>query len=368
MKNDVWVEVDLLALKHNFMQVKSHLADNVMVMAVVKGNGFGHGYVEPSRIFVKAGADMLAVTRLEEALTIRNAGINTPILLFAPIQPDNAETAIGYDIEMTATNITLVNAISDAAARLGKTAKIHVKVDTGMGRLGLSPNDVLNFCKSIQQLPSIKISGIYTHFATAADKHLDAAREQYRKFDSVLQNLRRSGVNYGLSHAANSSAILRMPETQLDMVRPGTLLYGQYPSSFVPHSLDLKPTWRLKANVCEIKQLKKGARVGYGGEYKAKHDIKTAVIPIGYADGFTMAAEGPIYRQNPLKFWAKKIRRSLKVEINGRKVPVIGRVAMQMCIVDVSSLPQINVGDEATAPAMRIPTSPLLPRVYLEHF
>ena len=367
MVHDVWVEVDLSALRHNLQQIRSAVAENVAIMAVVKGNGFGHGYVEPARAFLDAGADALAVTRLEEALIIRKAGITTPILLFAPIQPDNAEIAIDADLEMTVASIPLVQAISKAAIKLGQTAKIHVKVDTGMGRLGLSPNDVAGFFEAIESVPGIIVAGIFTHFATAADANIEACREQYRCFDSVLQNLRRSGIDYGKSHAANSAAILRLPETHLDMVRPGTLLYGQYPSQSVPR-IDLKPTWQLKARICEIRQISKGLDISYGAEYTTKRNTTTAVIPIGYADGFTLAPEGPVYRQSVIKFLAKKIKRSLNVDINGRKVQVIGRVAMQMAVLDVTNVPDIKVGDEVIVPAMRIPTSPLIPRIYLESF
>lgn len=365
MLHDVWVEVDTAALKHNLKQVRGVLGDSVKLMAVVKGNGFGHGYVEPSRAFVNAGADALAVTRLDEAMPIREAGITAPMLLFAPIQPENAEIALDADLELTVASLPLVQAISTAATKLGKTARIHVKVDSGMGRLGLMPDEVPAFFEAISGLSGIDVAGIYTHFASSTDADLTAAKQQLSRFKQVLAVLDASGVNYGTAHAANSAATLRLPESHFGMVRTGTILYGQYPSQNVPHSLDLRPTWKLKARICEIREMPAGSKIGYGAEFSTKRPTRTAIIPIGFSDGFTLIPEGPVYRQNPLTFAARKMRRALSVDINGRKAPVLGRVAMQMTVVDVMGIEGVKVGDEVIVPAMRIPTNPLVPRVYL---
>ena len=366
MVHDVWVEVDLAALKHNFAQVKSAVDSRVKVMAVIKGNGFGHGYVEPARAFVEAGADMLAVTRLDEALLIREAGIDSPILLFAPIQPANAEAAVEAELDMTVASLPLSQAISAAAHKLGKTARIWIKVDSGMGRLGLFPDETRRFFDDIHGLPGLAVAGIYTHFASSADADLTASRRQLQIFASLLNDLKNAGIDYGTASAANSSAILRMPDAHFDMVRSGTLLYGQYPSANVPHTLDLKSTWTLKARIAEIRSLPKETAVGYGGEYITRRQTKAAIIPIGYADGFALAPEGPTYRQSIIKFAVKKMRWAPSVRIGGTKAPVLGRVAMQMIVVDITDIPNVNVGDEAVVPALRIPTSPLIPRVYVD--
>lgn len=364
MVHDIWVEVDLSALKHNLQQVKNAIGSGVKVCAVVKGNGFGHGYVEPAKAFIEAGADALAVTRLDEALILRDAGVTAPILLFAPIQKENASTAVEADLEMTVSDIELAKAISQSAQQPEKTARIHIKIDTGMGRLGVSTDKAIRLIEEIKVLPNVIIAGVYTHCATAAEQSILKAQAQITAFDQVLNALKSKGIDYGLAHAANSAAILRMQEAHLDLVRPGTLLYGQYPSQFVPHSLDLKPTWKLKARVCEIKELPAGSPIGYGGEFITKRVTKTAVIPIGWADGFTLAPEGPVYRQSLLKFAARKMKRRLAVELRGKKAPVIGRVAMQMTVIDVTDIASAQVGDEVIIPAMRIPTSALIPRVY----
>lgn len=366
MVPDVWVEVNISALKHNLKQVRDILPENVKLLAVVKSNGFGHGYVEPSRAFIDAGADALAVTRLDEAIQLRTAGITAPILLFAPIQPENAEVAIEADLQMTVTSVSLVKTISAVAVTLSKTAQIHVKVDTGMGRLGLPPSEVFDFFNAIRDLPGIEVVGIYTHYASAAEQNLAPSQMQCQRFISLLNTLKQSKVNYGIAHSANSAAILRMPDSHLDMVRSGTLLYGQYPSQHVPHKLDLKQTWKLKARICEVKKLPKGSPVGYGAELITRRDSTVAIVPVGYADGFTLVPEGPVYRQSILKFAARKARRSLTLELRGKRVPVIGRVAMQMMAIDVTDIPDAHVGDEVTIPALRIPTSALIPRVYVD--
>ncbi len=364
--HDVWVEVDLSALKHNLRQVQSLITDKTSIMAVVKANGFGHGYVEPAKAFLEAGAASLGVTRLDEALILRNAGIDAPVLLFAPIQPQNVETAVEADLQITVTEPALAKAVSEAAIKLNRTALVHVKVDTGMGRLGVFPDDVPKLFDALRALPNLEIAGIYTHFAAATEPDLTPARKQLDTFAGIIRRLQEAGITYGAAHAANSAAFLRMPESHLDMIRPGTVLYGQYPSQAVPRSLDLRNTWHLKARICDIRQLPAGTAVGYGAEYKTARPTRAAVVPIGFADGFTLAPEGPIYRQSPLHFAARKWRRKLAVQIGGNSAPVIGRVAMQIIMVDVTDIPGARTGDEVVVPAMRIPASAMLPRVYRE--
>lgn len=364
--HDVWVEVNLAALKHNFAQVRSAVPETTRVMAVVKGNGFGHGYEGPARAFTEAGADYLGVTRLDEALIIRQAGIITPILLFAPIQPGNAEAAIEANLDLTVTSEPLARAISEAAQKQNKTARVWIKIDTGMGRLGVLPAEALALLQGVRDLPRIETAGVYTHFASAIEADLAPTREQLRVFVDLLASLRAAEVDYGAASAANSAAILRLPESHLNIVRPGTLLYGQYPSQHVPHTLDLKPTWKLKARVCDVREVPKGTKIGYGSEFTTSRPTKTAVIPIGYAEGFTMVPEGPLFRQNLLKLAVKRMKRSLAVTIRGRKFPVLGRLAMQMTVVDVTDMPEIQAGEEVTIPSLRIPTSPLIPRVCVE--
>lgn len=366
IKHDVWVEVDLSALKHNLGQVRSIIPETTKIMAVVKGNGFGHGYVEPARAFVEAGADCLAVTRLDEALSLREGGITAPVLLFAPILPENAEAAVEADLDLTVTTLDLATAISSAAQKQGRMARVWIKIDTGMGRIGVMPDDAPSLFSEIRKLQGITITGTYTHFAAATERDLAPTKAQLFEFINTLATLTECDITYGLCSAANSAAILRLPESHLDIARPGTLLYGQYPSQHVPRSLDPKPTWKLKARVCAVRNLPKGSTIGYGSEFRTGRITTTAVVPVGFADGYTLAPDGPIYRQSLLKFAARKMKRSPSMEVRGKRAPVLGRVAMQMTVLDVTDIPGVQVGDEVTVPAMRIPTSSLIPRVYVQ--
>ena len=365
MINDAWVEVDLKALRHNLLEVRSLISPYVKVMAVVKGNGFGHGYGETSRAFVGAGAEYLGVTRLEEAFPIRQAGVMVRTLLFAPIQPENADDAMSLNLDMTVDSVLLAHAISKAAVRRNEIARVHIKVDTGMTRLGVSPEEFPAIYETIRGLPGIKVAGVYTHFGRATDPDISHSVKQNERFNRIFHQLKMEELDPPIVHAANSAACLRMPETRYNMVRIGTLLYGQYPAGEVPRKLILEPTWKLKSRIASIRTVPAGVSIGYGAEFTTTRPTRIAVVPIGFADGFTMTAEGPVYRQSPIQFTARKMRRSLHLEVNGKQVPVLGRVSMQLTVIDVSDCLEISIGDEVTVPAMRLATNPYLPRVYI---
>jgi alanine racemase len=365
MVNDVWVEVDLNALRHNLLQVRSLLSPNIKIMAVVKGFGFGHGIAQPARAFVGAGAEYLGVTRLEEALPIREANIQIRTLVFAPIQPANADYALSLNLDLTVESLTLAQAISAAAVRRGDVARVHIKVDTGMTRLGVLPDEFPSIFGAIRRLPGISVAGVYTHFGSATDPDANITQHQIERFTPIHHRLRMEELDPPIVHAANSAAFLRFPEARYNMVRIGTLLYGQYPAGDAPQKLLLQPTWKLKARIASVKTVPAGSRVGYGGEYITTRVSRLAIVPLGYADGFTMAPEGPIYRQSPARFIAKKMSRALNVELHRQQVPVVGRVSMQMTTIDVTDCLEVAVGDEVTLPALRLAANPLIPRVYI---
>lgn len=363
-----WVEVKSSALEHNVRQVRELVSDSVRIMAVVKADAYGHGAVESSRVLLSAGANVLAVTRLEEALELRRGGIDSPTLVFNSTLPEFAKDTVEAHLEQTVCTFELAEALSRAAKDQGKVARVHVKIDTGMGRLGILHQDAVEFVRLLTQLPNIQIAGIYTHFATALERDLSATRDQLRRFLQAVEAIRCAGLPTGLIHAANSAAMIRLPESRLDMVRPGTVLYGQYPSRFVPRDLDLEETWRLKTRISFLKRLPKGFPVGYGAEHITRRESVIAVLPVGYADGLTMAPESVIRRQmSLLRRFVGRIRREpgFSVTIRGKKAPVVGRIAMQMCSVDVTDVPGVEIGDEVTVPARRIATSPRIPRIYI---
>lgn len=364
-----WVEVNLNALRHNLAEVRKLVGSAVKIMAVVKADAYGHGLAETAKAF--AEADYLGTTTLEEGIELRKAGITIPILVFSPLLPDQMEPALTADLDQTVCDLVLPKELSAAAEKLGKPARIHVKVDTGMGRLGIAPEDCPDFMYRLLGLPAIEVAGIYTHFANAGSNDLVHAREQNARFSALVTHLREREIPTGLAHAANSAAILNMPDSRYDMVRPGTILYGQYP----PHTnggirLDLKETWCLKTRVVALRKLPAGIKVGYGSEFTTSQDTLAAVLPIGYSDGFTIIPESVARREaQPLRTIAKKmlgVAKAPQVIVREKKASVIGRVSMQMCSVDVTDIPGVQVGDEVIVPARRTTTSSRIARLYIK--
>ena len=364
-----WAEVHLGALKHNLAQVRGLVGPSVKIMAVVKANAYGHGAVEASKAFIEAGAEYLGVTTLEEALELRAGGISTPTLIFSPLLPDQFEAALTNDLEQTICSPEMAELLSKTAVKLEKKARVHVKVDTGMHRLGVIMGEAPEFMRRLLDLPGVEIAGTYTHFANAGAKDLSHARGQDDTFADMADLLDSQGISGGLYHAANSAAVLNLPESRYEMVRPGTILYGQYPTRFVERKLDLQDTWQLKTRVVGMQVIPAGGKVGYGSEFIARKVTTAAVLPIGYADGFTLLPQSLAQRVHPLKAVAGKIlgRTGIPhVIIKGRQAPVIGRVSMQMCSVDVTDIPGIEIGEEVIVPSRRVTTSSRIPRVYVE--
>ncbi len=367
---DAWVSVSRSALGHNFHAVRSLLAQGTdkppRIIAVVKANAFGHGAGETARIFQDAGADFFAVTTPGEAMELRAAGITGRILVFLPPLPEQVGALLAADLELTVGDAASLDAVADKARAAGLTASVHLKVDTGMGRLGALPSEALAMAQKIADAPSLRFAGIYTHFARALEKDETATRRQFDEFDRVLRGLERAGIDPGLRHCANSAALVRFPDLRLDAVRPGTILYGQYPSGAVPRALDLRETWRMQARVVAVRHVPKGTAVGYGGEYVTRRPTTLAVLPVGYADGFTVVPASVASGWRGLKNWLRPA--PITVTVRGRRAPVIGRVAMQICTADVTDIPDVSVGDVVTVPARRITAGARLPRLYEDQF
>jgi alanine racemase len=252
--------------------------------------------------------------------------------------------------------------IAAAARRTGKTARVHLKVDTGMGRVGVLPPEALPLAQKIAATPGLSLAGVYTHFARALERDPAPTLRQFEAFQAVLKDLAGAGVDPGLRHCANSAATLRFPEMRLDAVRPGTILYGQYPSAAVPRALGLKDGWRMQARVVAVRDVPARSPIGYGGEFVTKRPTRLAILSIGYADGFTVAPASTASGWRGLK--ALLHPTSLSVTLRGARAPVIGRVSMQVCTLDVTDVPGVAPGDVATVPARRITASARLPRVY----
>jgi alanine racemase len=366
-QHSAWVEINLGAIRHNIQQIRSVIAENTRLMAVVKADAYGHGLVGTARAMVDAGVDALAVTRLDEATALRGAGIESSILVFESIQPDAAASAVALGVELTVCTPELVDALGTAAVSAHKTVKVHLKVDTGMGRLGVLPADAAAMARKIAAVEGVVQAGTYTHFATSSEKDMSPTQHQLLRFKVAVESIKLAFLDPGIVHAANSAAILRLVESHFDMVRPGTILYGQYPSRWVPRVLDLHDTWQLKSRISFVKTVPAGFSIGYGAEYVTRREARIAVIPIGWADGLTLTPES-VARRSTLRLTASRLLRKppLWVKVRGWLAPVVGRVAMQMCSIDVTGMPLVDVGDEVIIPSRRVTTSPALPRVYVD--
>ncbi len=361
-----WIEVSRAALRSNFGAVKTLAGEGVQTIAVVKANAFGHGAGEAAQAFQDAGADFFAVTTASEAIELRDAGITGRILVFLPPLPDQIPALLEAECDLTVCDAETITAVAAAAARLGVTAAVQLKVDTGMGRLGALPGDALAAARQISGSPGLRLAGVYTHFARALEKDEAATRKQFAVFQGVLDELEKRGIAPGLRHCANSAALVRFPEMRLDAVRPGTILYGQYPSAAVPRTLKLEETWRMRTRIVAVRALPAGRAVGYGGEFTTRRASKIAVLPVGYADGFTVAPQSAAKGLRGLRQWLRPA--PVTVTVRGQRAPVVGRVAMQTCTVDVTDVPGVAAGDVVQIPMRRLTASARLPRVFLDRF
>lgn len=331
MGRPVWAEIDLEALSHNVREICWVAGPRVQVMAVVKANGYGHGLEPVSQTALYSGATWLGVALLQEAVLLREKGIKAPIVVLGYTPEKDFKEVVARDVSQTIFTWEGGLTLAATAHRLGKKARVHIKIDTGMGRLGfLLGKDAVETITRLSRLPGLEIEGIYTHFATADEADKGYTEEQFLKFQWVLKQLAARGVYIRWRHCANSAAILDLPYTHLDLVRPGITLYGLYPSPVVCRDLvTLKPVMSLKARVVYVKEVPPGTCISYGKTYVTKKRTKVAIIPIGYADGYS-----------------RLLSNKSEVLVKGQRAPVIGRVCMDQLIVDVGHVPGVVQGDE----------------------
>jgi len=323
------VEIDLGAIAHNIQQISQKIKDSARIMAVVKADGYGHGAVEVARVALKNGVDFLAVSSPEEGVKLREAKINAPILILSPALPESAEVIVKYDLIQTVCTEDLAIALSTEAQKFSKVIKIHVKIDTGMDRIGVFPEDAGRFIKKISKLKGIKLEGIFTHFSEADKKDKTFTLSQINKFKKVVDSLEREGIFIPLKHMANSAAVLDLPFSYLNLVRPGIIIYGLYPSGEVTKTINLKPAMSFKTYVVYIKTFPAGTYIGYRRSFTTKRKSTIAVLPVGYTDGYSRA-----------------LSNRGQVLIKGKRAPVVGKICMNITLIDVSHIPGVKVGDE----------------------
>ena len=336
MERRTWAEINLDALEHNIRQVRRITNPKAQIMAVVKADAYGHGVAECAELLLENGADRLGVATLNEAIELRRLFYDVPILILGSSLESETDELVKNDITPNVYMTEFAKALSDSAVKQKKTVKVHIKLDTGMSRIGFPVGDgdnsvIIEDIIAISKLPNLEIEGIFSHFATSDEVDTQYTHLQFKRFMSVCDTLNERGLEIPIKHICNSAGIMMYPEYHLDMVRPGVILYGMYPSNDVDKSkLDLKYVMSLKSIITYVKEIEPGRGVSYGKEYIANNVAKIATVPIGYADGY-------------LRALAKKA----KIAVGEKLFPIAGRICMDQCMIDVSDVNNINRGDEA---------------------
>ncbi len=367
MINDIWVEVNKEGLVHNFRTLRNFVNKETKFCCVLKANAYGHDLVQTAKLLSQENVDYFGLTHLDEALLLRNNNINTPILLFMPVTESRIKEAINFNIDLTCASMFDAQNIVKVAENINRDAHIHIKIETGMGRLGVLQSEVYDLFDYIKEHPRLKVVATYTHFTHSGDINIKYTLNQFKLFQNITNLLKKRQYDIGFLHCANSAATLRFPQMQLDMVRCGTVLFGQFPSIYSKTGgVELKPTWTLKARVVAVRELPSGSTVGYGSEFTTTRPTKTAVVACGFAHGYTLVPESIIYRIEIFRYILKKYFRKQFLTINGKQYPVIGRVSMQMTVLDITDAKEeIKVNDEVVIPCMRLPANSLIPRIFI---
>jgi len=321
--------IDLDALAHNLAVVRAQVGEQVDILGVVKADAYGHGAAVVSRELMRQGAFGLGVARVEEGLELRETGIQAPILVLGGIFPEQAPQTVAGDLEVVVWSLPVVRALGAAARAAGKRARIHIKVDTGMGRLGLLPDQVVPAAVQMAREPGVKIAGVLTHLACADDPDKSYTEHQVSLFQKTADAVRAQGIRIPRRHAANSAAVLDGPRGCFEMVRPGIMLYGSYPSPQMIQRIPLCPVMTWKTRVLHLQDLPAGSDISYGGTFRTERPSRIATLPVGYADGFN-----------------RLLSNRWNVLVRGKKAPLVGRVCMDLIMIDGTDIPGIQVEDE----------------------
>jgi alanine racemase len=324
-----WTEIDLGKLRRNLQLIRGELPKQAHLMAVVKDEAYGHGALDVARVAVEEGAWGFGLSTLEEAMTLRDAGINAPLLLLGERQEAELDWCVAHDLTVCVNEIHNVRALAKIAAKFGKQVPVHVKIHTGMSRYGVRWDEALPLIEKIIAEKSLSLEGVMTHFSQSDETEKTFANLQFARFNEVLRALEQKGISVKLRHTCNSGGFLDLPHTHLDMVRVGILLYGVFPSLVCRKIPGIEPVMSVKAKIAAIQKLKPGEVVGYGMRYTAASERRIAILPIGYGDGFP------------------RVRNEGCALIHGRRAPLLGGIAMDALMVDITDIPQAQMWDEA---------------------
>jgi alanine racemase len=324
-----WTEIDLGKLRRNLQLIRADLPKHVKLLAVVKDEAYGHGALDVARIALEEGAWGFGLSNLEEGLSLRDAGIKAPLILLGERQEAELEWCVAHDLTICVNEPHTVHALAKIAAKFDKRVSVHLKVNTGMSRYGVRWDEALPLVEKILAEKSLELQGAMMHFAQSDELDKTFANLQFSRFKDVLDTLERKNIHLKLRHCCNSGGFLDLPKYHLDMVRPGILLYGVFPSQVCRQIPGIEPVMSVKAKIAAIQKLKPGEVVGYGMRYTAKTERRIAILPIGYGDGFP------------------RVRNEGGALIHGKRAPLIGGIAMDALMVDITDIPQAKMWDEA---------------------
>jgi len=328
-KSPTFAEIDLNAFSHNLKQVRLKVGKDRKIISIIKADAYGHGAVEIAKRASVSGADMFGVSTVGEGIELREAKIESPILLLGGCSKGDAEWIVSYNLKSIIYSFDAVLSLSKEAERQGKIADVHIKVDTGMGRIGIQSDEVMGLVKKVSSLKNIKIEGILTHFATAYEVDREFTGRQIKTFKAVIDELKKSGFSFSFMHASNSAAIVNYPESYFNTVRPGIILYGSTPFDFPVEDFLIKPVMSWKTSIVHLHNTPEKTGISYGRRFVTKRDSIIATIPVGYADGYS-----------------RSLSNKVQVLVGGRRVNQIGTICMDMCMIDVTDLPDVKVGDD----------------------
>ncbi len=331
LSRPTWVEIHLNALKKNFHSIKNWSGKSTAVMGIVKADAYGHGAGEVAKTLQKEDIDFFGVASLEEAMQIHRSGVKKPVLILGYTPQEHMKEVIRRGFRQTLFDMDTARKLNHAAQKAKKQVRVHIKLDTGMGRLGCFPENAVEFICKVQSLPNLIIEGVFTHFSSA-DGNNTRTKKQLLKFNAVLHELKKLNITVPFIHAANSAAILNFKEAHFNMIRPGILLYGLSPlQAHKKLPISLYPVLSLKTRIISLKKFSANKKLSYSGRYTTRGNETIAVVPIGYADGYLRA-----------------LSNKGEMIVRGRKAPVVGNVCMDFTLLNVSAIPRVQLHDEVT--------------------
>jgi len=321
--------IDLAALRWNFQQVRKTVGPGVKILSVVKANAYGHGARQVAKTLARAGSEGFGVATVEEGIELREAGIRAPILVLTAIYPEQLGQLIQHKLTPAVSDLDTLRALEKLLCKRSRSLKFHLKVDTGMGRLGLLHSEIESWLSELSRLKALKLEGLFSQLSHAEDEKGDYTQTQLKAFHRVVERFREAGLKPPSIHLANSAALIASPTTHFTMVRPGLMLYGLYPSPEMSRRLTLRPALSWKTRVLQVKQLPAGSSIGYGQTFVTQRESRIATLPVGYADGYH-----------------RLLSNHGAALVGGKRAPIVGRISMDLTMVDVTDIAGVTRGDE----------------------